>query len=124
MWHMFSMRVTSSLVDRRTERGWQIAALAACWSLFTFAKLHRPTYRTVLFSSFRIPELLGRNRTSDSHACAGMPRGACYVADTRALRSANTYVPTFIAPRVSPLAEETEEKIFMNRRCVCVYSRP
>ena len=42
MWHMFSMHVTSSLVDRRTDV-WQIAALAACWSLFTFAKLHRPT---------------------------------------------------------------------------------
>ena len=49
---------------------WSIAALDACWSLFTFAKLHR----TVLFFSFRIPELLGRSKPHKRITRRPLPR--------------------------------------------------
>ena len=95
MWHMFSMHVTSSLVDRRAEDGrlqhWLHAG--PCLPLQSCVKL------SYFLPSGFLSRWVETAQPTPTHAQDRRPRGACYVADTRAVAcyALCDYVPTFIA---------------------------
>ena len=119
MWHMFSMRVTSCLVDRRAEDGRLQHWLHAGPCLPLQSCIARPTELSYFLPSGFLSCWVETAQPTPTHAQDRRPRGACYVADTRAVRTANMCLLS-LRFLFGGRNRARGEKIFMNR-AVCVY---